>query len=184
MADAAGDVDQHVGDGRAAGAEVLEDLLELRHDAQHDEEQDADGEGDDEDRVDHRAANLALQRLGPLLELGQALENDFQCAARLAGLDHVHVQPIERLGRLAHGLGERGAAFDLLADVDERVLERAGLGLVFQNFQAAEDGQAGFLQDGQLAGEGGEHFGAHAAHGEGLAFLARPFSRPGPCGTS
>ena len=126
---------------------------------------------DDEDRVDHGAADLALERLGAFLELGEPLEDDFQGAARLARLDHVDVQAVEGLGRLGHGLGERGAAFDFLADVDERVLQRAGLGLVLEDFQAAEDRQAGLLEDGQLAGEGGERLGVDAAQDEGLALL-------------
>ena len=100
--------------------------------------------------------DLALQRLGAFLELGQALQDDFQGPARLAGLDHVDVQAVEGLGRLAHGLGEGGAAFDFVADVDQRVFQGPRLGLLLEDLQAAEDRQAGFLEDGQLAGEGGE----------------------------
>ena len=98
VADPLRDVDEHEGDVGQLGAEVLEDLLELRHDLQHDEDEDADGEEHDEDRVDHRSADLALQRLGPLLELGEPLQDDFQGPARLAGLDHVDVQAVEGLG--------------------------------------------------------------------------------------
>ena len=58
------------------------------------------GEDDDRDRVDQGALDLAFQRFGPFLELGQTLENDFQGTARLAGLDHVDVEPVEGLGRL------------------------------------------------------------------------------------
>ena len=64
---------------------------------------------DDDDRVDHRAFDLALERFGSFLELGQALQNDFQRTARLAGLDHVDVQAVEGLGALGHRLGERRA---------------------------------------------------------------------------
>ncbi len=124
--------------------------------------------------VDHGPADLAFERLGAFLELGEALQDDFQGAARLAGLDHVDVQAVEGLGGLAHGLGEGGPAFDLVADVDQRVLQGPRLGLLLQDLQAAEDGQAGFLQNGQLAGEGGERLGIDAAQGEGLALL-----RPG-----
>ena len=44
-----------------------------------------------------------------LLELGQALENDFEGTAGLAGLDHVDVEVVERLGLLGHRFGERVA---------------------------------------------------------------------------
>ena len=118
-----------------------------------------------------RPADLAFERLGAFLELGQAFQDDFQGPARLAGLDHVDVQAVEGLGRLAHGLGEGGAALDFVADVDQRVLQGARLGLLFQDLQAAEDRQAGFLEDGQLAGEGGQHLGVDAAEDEGLALL-------------
>ncbi len=93
--------DQHERHRRQLGVEILEDLFERGHDLDHDERQDAHGHRDDDDRVDHRALDLAFERLGPLLELGQALQNDFQRTARLAGLDHVDVQAVEGLGALA-----------------------------------------------------------------------------------
>ena len=133
---------------------------------QHDEDEDADGEGDDRDRVDHGALDLAFEGFGPLLELGQTLEDHFQGPARLAGLDHVDVEPVEGLGRLGHGLGERGPALDLVADVDQGVFQRARRGLLLEDLQAAQDGQAGVLQDGELAGEGGQRLRLHAADGE------------------
>ena len=151
--------------------ELLEDLFERRHDLDHDEGQDADGYAHDHHRVDHRPLDLFLQRLGLLQEVGQALEDDLQRAAGLAGLDHVHVQAVEGLGLPGHRLGERVARLDVFADVDERVLERAGLGLVLQDAQAAEDRQAGVLENGKLAREGREDLGADAADGEGLFLL-------------
>ncbi len=113
------------------------------------------GEEHDGDRVDQGALDLALQGLGPLLELGQAAEDDFQGTARLAGLDHVDVEAVEGLGRFGHGLGEGGPALDLVADVDQGVFQGPGLGLLFEDFQAAQDRQAGVLKDGELPGEGG-----------------------------
>ena len=41
-----------------------------------------------------------------LLEVGQALEDRLEGTAGLAGLDHVAVEPVERLGVLGEGLGE------------------------------------------------------------------------------
>ena len=111
---------------------------------------------DDDDRVDHRAFDFALERFGPFQEVGEALENDFQGTARLAGLDHVDVQAVEALGALGHRFGERGAAFDFVAGVFERVLEPARLCLAVENPQAAENRQAGVLQNRELPGERGE----------------------------
>ena len=118
--------------------EVVEDLLELRDDEDHDEGQDADGDHDDHDRVDHGADDLAFQALGLFLEVGQALQDDFQSAAGLAGLDHVDVEAVEALGMLAERLGQGGARLDVVDHVDEGVLEHAGLHLVFEDLQAAQ----------------------------------------------
>ncbi len=63
-----------------------------------------DGDRDDDARVDHGALDAAGQALGLFLELGQAAENDFEGAARLAGLDHVDVEAVEALGVLAERL--------------------------------------------------------------------------------
>ena len=116
---------------------------------------------------------LRLSDSGLFLELGQAAENGFQGAARLAGFDHVDVQPVEGLGLLGHRLAQGRARLDVVADVDQAVLQAAGPSCCsFEDSQAAEDRQAGVLQDGQLPGEGGEHLAVHAADGEGLAALA------------
>src|SRR4029079_15711481 len=71
--------------------EIVEDLLEGGHDLDHDERQDADGDRDHDARINKRAFDLAFESLGLFLEFGEALENDFQGAARLAGLDHIDV---------------------------------------------------------------------------------------------
>ena len=113
-----------------------------------------DGDQDDHDRVDHGAGDLALEALGLFLEVGQALEDDFEGTAGLAGLDHVDVEAVEALGVLAERLGERAAGFDVVDDVDEGVLEHAGLHLPFEDLQAAQHRQAGVLQGRELAGEG------------------------------
>ena len=157
-------VDAPLGDRRPAAAVIggssrsnsSKILLERGHDLDHDERQDADGHRDDDDRVDHRAFDFALERFGPFLEVGQALQNELQRTARLAGLDHVHVQPVEALGALGHAFGERGAGFDFVAGVFERVLEPARLGLAGENPQAAQNRQAGVLQNRKLPRERGQ----------------------------
>ena len=83
-------------------------------------DQDAHGDADDDRRVHHRPDDLLLQALGLFLELGQALEDDFQGTAGLAGFHHVHVQPVEALRVLGHRFGERHARFDVFDDVDQR----------------------------------------------------------------
>ena len=52
-------------------------------------------------------------------------------------------------------------------------LRRAGLGLHFQNAEAAQDGQAGVLQNGQLPGEGRHDLAAGAAEREAFLLFAR-----------
>ena len=137
------------------------------------------GHQDDHDRIDQRAFDLAFERQRTFLELGQALENGFQGTARLAGLDHVDVQAVEGLGAFGHGLREGGAGFDVVAGVHQAVFQPARLLLVLEDFEAAQDRQAGILQDGKLPGEGGQLLGLDAADGERpLAAVARPFWPP------
>ena len=93
-----------------------------------------------------------LRRLGLFLEVGQALEDRLESTAGLARLDHVAVEPVERLGVLGKRLGERLAALDVLDHVAERVLEHAGLALALEDLQAAEDRQTGVLQASRAGG--------------------------------
>ena len=154
---------QHDRRDRQIEFEVIEYLDELGHDPDHDKRENKDGYRDDHGRIDHRSFHLAFERFGPFLEFGQALEDDFKRAARFARLDHVDVEPIERFGRLAHPLGKRRSAFDLVADVYQRVFEPAPLRLAFEDSQASEDRQAGVLQNGKLAREGTEILAGDAA---------------------
>src|SRR5262249_36839455 len=156
-------VDEGFGDPRQLQLEVEEDLLELRDDEDHDEGQDGDGDEDDDRRVDHGALDAAGQALGLFLELREGLEDDFDGAAGLAGLDHVHVEAVEALGVLAERLAQGRAGLDVVDDVDEGVLEHAGTHLVLEDLEAAEDGQAGVLQRRELAREGHEHLVVDAA---------------------
>jgi len=67
---------------------------------------------------------------------------------------------------LGHGLGEARAALDVLADFLQHALELAGLELALEDLQRAEQRQAGVLERGELASEGGQRLGIDAAEGE------------------
>ena len=109
---------------------------------------------DDDDRIDHRAFDLALERFGSFLEVGQALQNDFQRTAGLAGLDHVHVQAVEALWGFWPSLARAWSRLRCRRTTSiEAVLEPAGLRLAFEDPQAAQNRQAGVLQDRKLPGE-------------------------------
>ena len=103
----------------------LEDLLELGDHEDHDHRDDADGDRDDHGRVDHGADDLLLELGGLFHEVGQAGEDQVEHAARLAGVDHVDVELVERLGVLGHRVGERAAAFDLVGHAADDRLEQA-----------------------------------------------------------
>src|SRR5271157_3092356 len=106
-------LDQHDRHARQGDAEVFEDRLELGDDVVEDEAHDDARNQDDHDRVDHGSLDLPLERLGLFLEVGQALEDRFESTAGLARLDHVAVEPVERLGMLGERLGERLAALEI-----------------------------------------------------------------------
>jgi hypothetical protein len=89
--------------------------------------------------VDHRADDLLLQLGGLLHEVGQAGEDQVEHAARLAGVDHVDVELVERLGVLAHGVGERAAALDLVGHAADDRLEQARLLLLLKDLQRPQD---------------------------------------------
>ena len=163
--------DQVDGHLRQGDAEVFEDRLELGNDEIEDEADDHAGDQDDHDRVDHGALDLPLEGLGLFLEVGQALKDDFEGTAGLARLDHVAVQPVERLGVLGERLGQRLAALDVLDHVPQRVLEHARLALALEDLQAAQDRQAGVLKRRELAGEGAKMLGRDLADRERLLLL-------------
>src|SRR5262249_15740643 len=142
-------VDQGQGDPGQLQLEIREDLLELGDDEDHDEAEDGHGHEDDHARIDHGPGDAPLEALGLFLGVGQALEDDFQGAAGLGGLDRVDVQAVEALGVPGKGLAQRAARFDVIDHVDEGVLEDAGAHLVFEDLQTPEHGQAGVLEGGE-----------------------------------
>src|SRR5207302_9419408 len=90
----------------------------------------------------------------------------------LAGLDHVDVEAVEALGVLAEGFAERAAGLHVINDVQEGVLERPALHLAFEDLEAAQDGEAGVLENGELPREGAGLLGGDAADREGLLLAA------------
>ena len=110
--------------GGSSAAEVVEDLLELRHDLDHDEGEDAHGEEHHHDRVDQGALDLPLQGLGRSLNSASRWRITSRAPPASPALIMLHVEPVEGLGGLGHRLGEGGPALDLVADVDQAVFQR------------------------------------------------------------
>jgi hypothetical protein len=156
----AGDAEDEAGEwGELRALEHAgEDGLELRDDVNHEDGHDDDGDDHDGDGVEHGGDDLALDFLGLFHELGEAVEDDFENAAELAGLDHVHIEAVENLGMLREALGEGAAALDGRGEVADNVFERGILLLFFEDAEAAQEGKAGVHESGQLTGESGEGF--------------------------
>src|SRR5439155_16630368 len=117
------DVQQDLSDGRQLGAEVFEDRLELRNNEDHDHRDDADGDGDDHRGVDHGADDFLFEPGGFFHEVGETRQDEVEHAARFAGVDHVDVKLVERLGVFGHRVGEGPAAVDFLRDAADDRLE-------------------------------------------------------------
>ena len=98
---------QHVEHGdRRHVAEVAEDLFELRNDVKHDEAEDRHGDGDHHRRVDHGAGDALLEGLGFFLEVGQALQNDFERATQIARDMVMRYGMTEALGPMVYAENE------------------------------------------------------------------------------
>ena len=77
------------------------------------------GDDEDGDRIDERAAHLALQ-LDALLDVdAEAVEDRVEDAAHLAGGDQVDEELVEDLRMALERVGEGRAAFDGVLDVLE-----------------------------------------------------------------
>ena len=144
------------------GSEVFENVFELGDDDDHDHRHDTHGDRDDDDRVDHRADDLFLQLSGLFHEVGKPIQDQIEHTAGLTGSDHVDIQFVERLGILAHRIGQRATPFDLIDDTADDGFEQAGLLLIFQNLQRSENRQTGILQRRKLAGERDQLLPRHA----------------------
>ena len=140
--------DEDVGEGhqqlrgeRQLAAEGGEERLQAGQQEEHEEDHHADGDHADEERVGHRADQLALEFL-LFREVGdQALEDVADVARRFAGGDEVERLAVEDLRVGAHRGGQALAFAELGPD------------------PGAEGAQAGFLQ---TEGEEAERFaGGH-----------------------
>src|SRR5436190_9698466 len=154
--DANGGDDEVVGDGVADGEDelgeagkilarhhVLEDVLELRHHPNHQHGENDHGHREHRDRIEHGGDDLALNLLGFLHELGEPGENDFEHTAQFVCLDHVYEKAVEHLRMLRQRFGEGAASFDAGAEFVDDLFEGRMPFLLFQDAQAAEQGQAG-----------------------------------------
>jgi hypothetical protein len=86
-----------------------------------------DAHDDDDDRVGHRALDLALQLLGLLHVLGEPVEDRVENAADLAGGDEVLEQLVERVGEALERVGEGRARLHRVLDGGE-LLPEGGVG--------------------------------------------------------
>ena len=149
--DDVGGLDRDLGDQRQLAAEVGEDLHEHRDDERDQADQDADREAQDDDRVHHRALDLAAQ-LVVLLELvGDPVQRGLEHAAGLTGAHHGDVQRGEDLRVLGERVGEGQAGLDVLADGADGVLELLVLELVLEHVERAQEGHARGDHGRQLA---------------------------------
>src|SRR6266436_6703360 len=128
---------------------VREDWHHPLEQSGHDYHSKADnGHRVDQCRLDSRAQFDRLLHVD-----GQALEDDVENTAGLAGLNHVGSQVVEDDRKLAHGIGQRGATFNGGPDTEQRFL-KAGILLVgAENLQTLHQRQAGVNHDGELPEE-------------------------------
>ena len=141
-----------VGSGRSR-AKAGKELGERRNDLPQNHRHDEAGDHDDGDRINHRRLDLPFQ-LDGFFDVGrQPFENRVENTARLARRHHVREQVVERLGMLAHRVGQRGALFDR----GSRLVDDLGEILVFfltaENVEALHERQPGVDHHGELAGE-------------------------------
>ena len=93
------------------------DLLELRNDP-HKRADHADHTKRQHDaRIDERALHLAADRVIALVVIHEPAQHLHHRARRLARLDHVAVERLERLRMVLHRLGERLAVDDAIREV-------------------------------------------------------------------
>ena len=142
---------------------VGEHFLELRNDENHQEDQDGDGDEHDDHRIDHGGDDLVFELLGLFLILGETVEHDFEHTAEFAGLDHVHIELVENARVLGQGLGEGGAALDVLGECRNGGAQHGMRLLFLKHGEAAQEGQAGIDERGELARENHQALRFHAA---------------------
>ena len=142
---------------------------QVGEDGHHPLQQGADDQArqaDDGDGINQRRLHRSFQAYCFLHVDRQALQNDVQNTAGFAGLDHVGGQVVEDDWILAHGVGQRGAAFHRSADAGQRLLERRVFLVRRQNFQTLHQRQAGIDHDRELAKEDRDVLGPDLAGSE------------------
>ena len=176
MTDEVAEADDDSGRQRKRNSQSDKHVGEDRHHPLEQRAHDQPGQGDDGHRVDQRRLDGRAQ-LDRLFHVnGQALEDDVENTAGLASFDHVGRQVVEDDRILAHGIGQRGAAFDRGPDTEQRFLKAGVLLVGAENLQALHQRQAGVNHDGELAEEH-RHFldldlaAAKSGHGKFLALL-------------
>ena len=147
---------------RKVHAEACKQRGENRNDFPEQQGDNAPSDGQDADRVDHGRFHRSLQ-LDVLFDVGRKpLEDGIENTARLARLDHVHVQRIKNLGRAAHGGRERSATFHLGARAGQHFLKDLVFLLASKNLKTLDERQTSVNHDGELARENSQLLGVDA----------------------
>ena len=143
---------------RALGAG--EDRGHLRHHVGDEEDHDDQRDHRHDGRVQHRAQQLAAQRLALFQVVGQAFQHRAQRAALLAGGDHGAVDVVELARRGGQRARKRAAGVDLAAQVRHQLALALVFGFIGQRRERAFQRQARAHQAGQLACPHGQAGGA------------------------
>ncbi len=146
-------LDDHLGQKGQVRIEALEDDLEPRNEEDHEEDQHADREDQQDDRVHQRAHRLRLDLLFPRLKVGDLRQHHVEESARLARLDHRHVDARKGLGRPGHRLGHRHAVDHHVVDFLPLLLGGRDRRFAVEDHQRPAEGHARGQQAGQQAGE-------------------------------
>ncbi len=140
---------------------LLEDARDLRHHVREEKEQDGRAQDQHDGRVGEGAPHLAEQARLVLGVVGEAIEDDVQRTARLAGAYHVDVERREEPGMLRQGVGERAALGHLLADLRQRARQGRTFRLLGKRSQGLDQGQPRRNQGAELTRDRRELGGRH-----------------------
>lgn len=157
--------------GRQVGAERRKNLLEGRNHEDHDHGHHHEGHHHHRDRVHQRRLDLGLDGLGLFHVDGQAVQQLVQDTGGLTGFDQIAVKVVEVERVLAEGRAQRGAGFDIVADVIEQARHtRVGVAAA-HDVKGLQQGHAGLHHGGQLAREQGQILGGDFLAGAHPPFL-------------
>ncbi len=110
------------------------------------------------------------------------MQNDVENTAGFTSLDHIGREIVKDNGILAHGVGQRGAAFHRGPHPSQNLLERLIFLVRGQDFQTLHQRQPGIDHDRELAKEDRNVLGLNLAraergHGKFFAFFANGTGR-------